>query len=71
MRLIMMSGYNVFDDFDFMTWASQDFLEHNGLFTYEDALTQFENLHSVEASFARLAVLYQGQMAPQHHVYDH
>ena len=48
----MMSGYNVFDDFDFMTWASQDFLEHNGLFTYEDALTQFENLHSVEASFA-------------------
>ena len=48
----MMSRYNVFDDFDFMTWASQDFLEHNGLFTYEDALTQFEDFHSVEASFA-------------------
>ena len=47
-----MSGFNIFDKFDFITWVSQDFLEHYGLFTYEDALTQFENLHSVEASFA-------------------
>ena len=47
-----MSGFNIFDKFDFITWVSQDFLEHYGLFTYEDALTQFKNLHSVEASFA-------------------
>ena len=38
-----MSGFNIFDKFDFITWVSQDFLEHYGLFTYEDALTQFEN----------------------------
>ncbi len=43
---------NIFDDFDFIALASQDFLEHHGLFTYEDALTQYENLYSIEASFA-------------------
>ena len=47
-----MAGFNIFDEFDFITWASYDFMERHGLFTYEDALTQFEKLHSIEASFA-------------------
>ena len=44
----------IFDDFDFTSWASPDFMESAGLsdLDYEDVLSKFENNPSMEAAFA-------------------
>ena len=62
----------IFDDFEFASWASPDFLESTGLsdLDYEGVLTKFETDPSMEAAFALCWQHLDSRLTPSSRSYD-